>query len=203
MKCFLSSFQEARGARYGAEWYVDNIFEELDSLGEWFYDEKTMMLYFAQNGTSLPEEGVAPILEELISIMGTQDQPVINITIANLTLAHSTTTYLSSYEVPSGGDWSVHRGGAVFIEGAENILVQIVCLILLEVMDCFLVTIFEMQLLKEMNLCGWEIMLLLQWVLPILLMERMEINLEALKYLEILFTRLVSMANKCVLMYNR
>ena len=103
---------------------MDNIFEELDSPGEWFYNDKTMMLYFAQNETSLPEEGVAPILEELISIVGTQDQPVINITIANLTLAHSATTYLSSYEVPSGGDWSVHRGAAVFVEGAENILVQ-------------------------------------------------------------------------------
>ena len=124
MKCFWSSLQEARGARYGAEWYVDNIFEELDSPGEWFYDDKTMMLYFARNGTSLPEEGVAPILEELISVMGTEDQPITNITIANLTLAHSATTYLSSYEVPSGGDWSVHRGAAVFIEGAENILIQ-------------------------------------------------------------------------------
>ena len=103
---------------------MDNIFEELDSPGEWFYDDKTNMLYFAQNGTSLPEEGVAPILDELIVVMGTQDQPVMNITIANLTLAHTAATYLSSYEVPSGGDWSVHRGAAVFIEGAKHFLVQ-------------------------------------------------------------------------------
>ena len=61
------------------------------------------MLYFDQNGTSLPEEGVAPILDELIVVMGTQDQPVMNITIANLTLAHTAAMYLSSYEVPSGG----------------------------------------------------------------------------------------------------
>ena len=103
---------------------MDNIFEELDSPGEWFYDDKTNMLYIAQNGTSLPEEGVAPVLDELIVVMGTQDQPVMNITIVNLTLAHSATTYFSSYEVPSGGDWSVHRGAAVFIEGAEHVLVQ-------------------------------------------------------------------------------
>ena len=103
---------------------MDNIFEELDSPGEWFYDEKTMMLYFAQNGTSLPEEGVAPVLEELISVVGSQDHPVTNITVSNLTLAHSATTYFSTYEVPSGGDWSVHRGAAVYIEGAESVLVQ-------------------------------------------------------------------------------
>jgi len=96
----------------------------LDSPGEWFYDTNRKILYYAQNGTSLPEEGVAPVLDELITITGTQDQPVINITIANLTFAHTSTTYMSSYEVPSGGDWSVHRGGAMFVEGAKHVLVQ-------------------------------------------------------------------------------
>ena len=117
-------FQEARGARYGAEWFVDNIFEEMDSPGEWYYDSDHMILYFVQNGTSLPDEGVGPVLDQLISVMGSKDKPVTNITITNLVFAHSATTYLSSYEVPSGGDWSVHRGGAVFVEGAEHVLVQ-------------------------------------------------------------------------------
>ena len=31
-------------------------------------------------------------------------------------------TFMSEpYEVPSAGDWSVHRGGAVFVEHAHNI----------------------------------------------------------------------------------
>ncbi|XP_065920298.1 uncharacterized protein [Dysidea avara] len=117
-------FQEARGAQSGAEWFVDNIFEELDSPGEWYCDSDHMILYFVQNGTSLPDEGVGPVLDQLIAVMGSQDKPVTNITIANLVFAHSATTYMSSYEVPSGGDWSVHRGGAVFVEGAEHVLVQ-------------------------------------------------------------------------------
>ena len=117
-------FQEARGAEYGVEWFVDNIFEELDSPGEWYYDTDQMMLYFVQNGTELPEEGVGTVLDQLIVAMGTPEEPVKNITIKDLTFAHSATTYLASYEVPSGGDWSVHRGATVFIQGAENILVQ-------------------------------------------------------------------------------
>lgn len=28
-------FQEARGSSGGGEWYVENIFEELDAPGEW------------------------------------------------------------------------------------------------------------------------------------------------------------------------
>ena len=117
-------FQEGRGKEFGAEWYVDNIFEELDSPGEWYYDVDHMMLYFVQNGTELPEEGVGTVLEEVIVIVGTANQPVKNITIANLSLTHTATTYMSTYEVPSGGDWTVHRGAAIFVEGAEHILVQ-------------------------------------------------------------------------------
>ena len=117
-------FQEARGATSGAEWFVDNIFEELDSPGEWYYDNDHMILYFVQNGTELPQEGVGSVLDQLILITGTQREPVKNITIANVTIAHSATTYMSSYEVPSAGDWSVHRGGAIFVEGAEGVLVQ-------------------------------------------------------------------------------
>ncbi len=29
-----------------------------------------------------------------------------------------------SYETPSGGDWSVHRGGAVFVDGAEEVVIS-------------------------------------------------------------------------------
>ena len=28
---------------------------------------------------------------------------------------------MDKYEVPSGGDWSIHRGGAFFVENAENV----------------------------------------------------------------------------------
>ena len=31
---------------------------------------------------------------------------------------------MSSYEVPSGGDWSVHRSGAVFLEGVARVTID-------------------------------------------------------------------------------
>ena len=43
-----------------------------------------------------------------------------NITLKGLTFAHSGPTYLEPYVVPSPGDWSVHRGGAIMIEGSEG-----------------------------------------------------------------------------------
>ena len=39
--------------------------------------------------------------------------------------AHSATTFLSDYEVPSGGDWTVHRETALVIEGVEGIDISI------------------------------------------------------------------------------
>ena len=36
-----------------------------------------------------------------------------HITMAGLTFAHSQPTFLADYELPSGGDWTIHRGGAL------------------------------------------------------------------------------------------
>ncbi len=117
-------FQEARGCDSGKEYYIDNIFEELDTPGEWFYDEKDMKLYLMPNSSTPPEIGYGTQLDRLFGIEGTMDEPVKNITLSGMTLAYTQPTYLKDYEVPSGGDWTVHRDGMIFIEGAENITVE-------------------------------------------------------------------------------
>lgn len=42
-------------------------------------------------------------------------------TIQGLTLAHTRNTYMEPFEVPSGGDWALHRGGCIFVDNAEEI----------------------------------------------------------------------------------
>ena len=116
-------FQEARGCSHGQEWYIENIFEELDSPSEWYFDDIDKKLFFYPNG-SLPSEGIGTVLDQLIRIQGDQQEPVRDITLTNLTFAHSATTFLKAYEVPSGGDWSIHRGGAVFVEQVDGFLLQ-------------------------------------------------------------------------------
>ena len=116
-------FQEARGCDRGSEWYVENILEELDAPNEWYYDDQNQSLYLYPNG-SAPMSGIGTVLDRLINIQGSMDDPVYNITITNLTFAHTATTFLKSYEVPSGGDWSVHRGGALYVEGVDGFLLQ-------------------------------------------------------------------------------
>lgn len=116
-------FQEARGDTAGAEWYVENIFEELDVAGEWYFDDQTYQLYYFPNKT-LPEQVTITQLESLISVKGSQSNPVENITFSQITFTETSSTFLESYEVPSGGDWSIHRDGTLFIESARNVMVD-------------------------------------------------------------------------------
>ena len=62
-------FQEARGSNAGKEWYVENIFEELDSANEWFYDEDAKTLYFSPNMTTHNGKYVLPEKVYLVWIL--------------------------------------------------------------------------------------------------------------------------------------
>lgn len=100
--------KEGRGAPAGDAYYVDNIVEELDSPLEWFLDRGTRILYFMPNDT-MPTTFIASQIPCLISLRGDVVAPVSNVSLIGLTFAHTSVTYMEGYEVPSAGDWSVHR----------------------------------------------------------------------------------------------
>ena len=47
-----------------------------------------------------------------------------NVTISGIGFRDTAPTYMSKWEVPSGGDWALHQGGAVFIENRSNITIR-------------------------------------------------------------------------------
>lgn len=127
-------WQEARGGaiKAGSGFYVENIKEELDQPGEWFFDAKEGdqgTLYLIPPGVSSsssaanPEqlELVATIHKRVVSVTGDAIRPVKHIRLVNVTISHAEATYMDRFEVPSGGDWSIHRGGAFFADGAVDI----------------------------------------------------------------------------------
>ena len=117
-------FQEARGHQTGGPFYVANIFEELDSPNEWFLDKNSRILYFIPNGT-IPDIFVASQIPCLISLHGNSiHEPVSNVLIRGLIFTQTSNTYLRDYMVPSGGDWSVHRGGTIFLNSTINITIS-------------------------------------------------------------------------------
>ncbi len=116
-------FQEARGRDVGGPFYVANIFEELDSPNEWFLDKDTRTLYFMPNDT-MPKVFVGSQIPCLISVSGGGiEDPVNNVLIQGLTLTQTSNTYMRDYMVPSGGDWSVHRGGTIYLTNTKNITI--------------------------------------------------------------------------------
>ena len=116
-------FQEARGNLLGGQYYVSNLLAELDAPNEWYIDPSTRMLYFMANG-SMPHTFVLGQRSCLLSVVGSQSQPVQNVTLSGLEFTETANTLMESYEAPASGDWAIHRGGAVFLHGTENVVVE-------------------------------------------------------------------------------
>lgn len=101
---------------------VENIFEELDTPGEWFFDRDEKILYYYPLEGEQPATAVfeTPQLKHLIEVWGTQAAPAENIVIRNLNLTQTQRTFMEKYEPLLRSDWTVYRGAAVFFEGTEN-----------------------------------------------------------------------------------
>jgi Right handed beta helix region len=111
-------------------WYVENVLAELDIPGEFFFDRDTNLLYLYPNQSEIDasinsmktvHSGLRfSILDQIIRLTG----GVSHITISNLGFRDTSATYLSNWSIPSGGDWSIHRGGAIFMEDVANITIR-------------------------------------------------------------------------------
>ena len=114
----------SRGFR--SRFFVENVFEELDSPSEWYFDREQGSLYYLPEAEEdLPRALVeAPVLDRVIELRGTQRRPVEFVKFSGFRITHTASTFLNFYEAPSLGDWTIHRGGAVFLEGTENCAVE-------------------------------------------------------------------------------
>jgi hypothetical protein len=106
--------------------FVENIFEELDAVNEWFYDQKTKKLYYYPPGNI--DIGTAtfetPQVAHLFEFRGAEKRPVSNITIEGLTLTQTLRTFMQNKEPLLRSDWTIYRGGAVCFEGAVNCAIK-------------------------------------------------------------------------------
>jgi len=106
--------------------FVENIFEELDAPGEWYYNSRAGILYL------YPPKGVntsnalfeRSVLEDIIKIKGTEQDPAQNIIINGITFTGTNRTFMSKKEPLLRSDWTVYRSGAILTEGAKNITIS-------------------------------------------------------------------------------
>lgn len=106
--------------------YVENIFEELDAPGEWYYDEKQNVLYvIPYDDTDLVDAKVEAVHSaHLIEVVGTSSAPIRNITFKGLTFSHTSRTFMENREPLLRSDWTIYRGGAVLLRGTEHCVIQ-------------------------------------------------------------------------------
>jgi hypothetical protein len=112
---------------HGAYRMVENIFEELDSPGEWFYDKSTGTLYFYPPKDTNSGNWTIELasLEELIKVTGNSSGKVKHLTFSGFTFTHVKRTLFSRpYEGLLRGDWAIARAAALYIQDAENITVK-------------------------------------------------------------------------------
>ncbi|MGJ8676721.1 MAG: right-handed parallel beta-helix repeat-containing protein [Akkermansiaceae bacterium] len=102
---------------------VENIFEELDAAGEWYYNDETNTLYYKpEEGKDLNAAKVEVVrLRHLIEFDGSEESPVKHITLQGFVVRHAARTFMDSKEPLLRSDWAIYRGGAYFLTGSENI----------------------------------------------------------------------------------
>lgn len=101
---------------------VENVFEELDAPGEWYFDRNTATLYLRPlPGTDLTEAVVeAPQSESLFIVLGTPQKPVAHINISDLEMCGTLRTFMKTAEPLLRSDWKIYRGGALLFENTEH-----------------------------------------------------------------------------------
>jgi hypothetical protein len=106
--------------------FVENIFEELDAPGEWFLDEQSSTLYYYPPvGLDLNKATVDIVrLKNLISIGDASLPHIQNLALAGLTFRHTLRTFMETREPLLRSDWRIYRGGAIHIEGAEDLAIE-------------------------------------------------------------------------------
>jgi len=65
-----------------------------------------------------------PRLRQLIELRGSQDNPVRHVSFSGFRFTHTTTVFMEPWEAPSMGDWTIHRSGAFYMNGAEDCAVE-------------------------------------------------------------------------------
>lgn len=106
--------------------FVENIFEELDAPGEWFHNVKTNVLYFhPPKEVDLKTAKVEVVrLRHLIEFAGTREHPVKSVSLRGMTFTAAGRTFMENKESLLRSDWTIYRGGAVLLRGAEDCYIE-------------------------------------------------------------------------------
>ena len=107
--------------------YVENIREELDAPGEWFWDkEEGVLLYKPLPGEDPRKSSFEAVsLKELIAVKGSSaEDPLVGLSIEGIRFSGTARTFMLPYETLMRSDWGIWRGGALTLTDTEGCRVK-------------------------------------------------------------------------------
>jgi hypothetical protein len=106
--------------------FVENILEELDAPGEWFLDQAAGVLYFRPAEGLDMSKAVVEVagIDQAFELRGSQEKPVRFLRFRNLEFRHTARTFMNTRESLMRSDWRISRQAALFMEGAEDVVLD-------------------------------------------------------------------------------
>jgi hypothetical protein len=103
--------------------YVENVLEELDAPGEWYYSAFDSTLYYLPpSGLDMSRaEFAASGPARIFDLQGTASAPLRFVRIEGFELQRTGYSFLQSSEPLLRSDWMIAREGAIYIEHAEDV----------------------------------------------------------------------------------
>ncbi len=114
-----SLFALVSGNQPGVYW-VENVFEALDTPGQWYLDGSRGVLYYLPRpGEDMPSaEIVAPVLTQIVRVVGCEDAPVHDLRFEGLIFAH--TEWQPPADYASSLQAGIEVPGALLFDYAER-----------------------------------------------------------------------------------
>ncbi len=109
----------------GQEFYVENIFEELNSDNEWYYNTTTNMLYYYLNTSKYTN--INDLLFEAVQLKNLLNlNNVTNITINNVSFIDTGYIYMNDHGIISGSDWTLpsENAGVINIANSTDVTIR-------------------------------------------------------------------------------
>jgi hypothetical protein len=106
--------------------FVENIFEELDAPGEWYFNKEEKILYYfpdSEEEITTAKVEVAR-LKHLVEFNGTKENPIQHLTLNGLIFRHTARTFMETKEPLLRSDWTIYRGGALLLKGTEDCVIS-------------------------------------------------------------------------------
>lgn len=106
--------------------YAEHIFEELDAPGEWFYDEKSKIIYLMPPaGVNIQTAKVTiSTTTDILHFSGTAKAPIKNISITDIDFAQTARSFMLTKEPLLRSDWTIYRGAAILLDGTEQVSIK-------------------------------------------------------------------------------